>query len=1043
MGAALSGTVHALCIGIDNYQAPGFRPMQFARRDALAMHALLTDNSNGDCVLLQDAEATKAGLVSELHRLSEVSGNDDVVFVCFSGHGTRTRELATYDAIPGRFADTALPLTEFVSLVRAIRARLLVVVLDCCFSGGMLARAFFEPGDDGGLARSDAVGAWEVLKSISGDGRIFFGAASADEEAFELPRYRHGILTHHLIQGLMGAGDVLDNKGRVCLTSLVRYVQAKVSAEEIGTRKRRQHPTFEGTMRKTSFPPLRPGPRYLAVGDHAQPPPVNKDLMSLVPHGIDPTLAKPWRSRVGKLNDAQVAAINAGGLLQGCNVVVSAPTASGKTLVGEIAALHALDGNRKAVFLLPSRALVSEQYQRFQETYGPLGHRVVRATGVLREHVGDLVSGSFEIAVVTYETFIGVYSAHPKLLDRVGVLVIDEIQNLLLPDRGPRLELLLTRLRNATRQGLSVPQLVGLSAVLGNQEELASWLGAYPVRQEDRTIALSEGVVGPDGDYRYRMHGGGQPVKESAQRLIAASEGISRDQLAERLVATLVANGERVLVFRAWRASASDFARRLARQLGLPSAKSALTALPQGDVSRVGLLLRDCLNNGVAFHNADLLEAEQEAVVRGFGDRPGDVRVVVATTTLSQGVNLFADSVVICELDHPDRPYTPDEYQNMAGRAGRDQPGRAFVVCAGEAETKRVLRDYVNAEPQPARSALIGPDLDLDAVVLTVLNVVKHEGHGADAAGVADFLRWSFAAFHERWDDASDPFSLDRVRTVIDSLCQEGFLVSDADVHQLTPLGETVVRSGLPVASARALAAALRGVAAVDLTRMTLIGAAQLVTEADDGRFAKKSTNWQREYDGFARQLNRQRCAPQVADALLGSRSQRGARTGRTRRAIACLMWSAGQPIAEIEQALSLYLRPQAGIRDPGPIAYAAQRTADVIQAVIDVARHLHPDADLSELAEDLPWQLSAGIAKGLAPVARHLNRAVDREVYLRLRLHELTDATAVATAEDDLLLQCVGGVESLASALRAAAEAAQEEANQPTLDDLIAPPED
>ncbi|MDX3661500.1 DEAD/DEAH box helicase [Streptomyces sp. ID05-26A] len=1038
----MTGTLHALCIGIDNYRDPEFRPMQFARRDALAVHALLTDNSSGDCVLLQDAEATKVRLVTELHRLAEVSSDDDVVFISFSGHGTRTRQLATYDAVPGQFADTALPLTEFVSLVRTIKARLLVVVLDCCFSGGVLARAFYAPGDDGSVARSDTTGAWDVLKSINGDGRIFLGAASADEEAFELPLYRHGILTHHLVQALMGAGDVLDDKGRVCLTSLVRYVQAKVGAEEIGTWKRRQHPTFEGTMRRPSFLPLRPGPRYLAIGDHAQPPPVNKDLMSLVPHGIDSAMAKLWRNRVSKLNNMQVNAINAGGLLHGCNVVVSAPTASGKTLVGEIAALRTLDGNRKAVFLLPSRALVSEQYQRFQATYGPLGHRVVRATGGLREQVGDLVSGSFEIAVVTYETFIGLYSAHPKLLDRVGVLVVDEIQNLLLPDRGPRLELFLTRLRKAAQQGLPIPQLVGLSAVLGDQpDQLAGWLGAYPARHEERTVELSEGVVGPDGSYRHRVHGGGQQAKESTQRLLAASEENSPGRLAERVVETLVAQGKRVLVFRARRAGASDFARRLARQLGLPPAKSTLTALPQGDVSRLGLLLRDCLKSGVAFHNADLLDVEQEAVVRGFGDRAGDIRVVVATTTLSQGVNLFADAVVICELDHPDRPYTADEYQNMAGRAGRDQPGQAFVVCAGEDEVKRVWRDYVNAEPQVARSALIGPELDLDAVVLTVLNVLEKEEGGADAAGVADFLRWSFAAFHERWDDAHNPFSLERVRFAVDALSEEGFLVAGG--WQLTPLGETVVRSGLSVSSARALAATLKDVSATDLTRMTLIGAAQLVTEADDSRFAKKSANWDREYDRFAQQLVRQLCASAVAGALLGRRSEKGARTGRTRRAIACQMWSAGQPITEIEQALSLYLRPQAGIRDPGPIAYAARRTADVIQPVIDIARHLHPDADLGELAENLPWQLSAGVGKGLAPVVRHLNRAVDREVYLRLRHDKLTDANTIAAADDGQVLHCAGGDELLAASLRAAAEAALEEAGQPALDDLIAPPED
>lgn len=144
-----------------------------------------------------------------------------------------------------------------------------------------------------------------------------------------------------------------------------------------------------------------------------------------------------------------------------------------------------------------------------------------------------------------------------------------------------------------------------------------------------------------------------------------------------------------------------------------------------------------------------------------------------------------------------------------------------------------------------------------------------------------------------------------------------------------------------------------------------------------------------------------------------------------------------------IEQALTLHMRVQDGIREPGPVAHAAQRTADVIHAVIDIAFHVHPGAALGELAQVLPWQLSLGIVKGLVPVARHLQRPVDREVYLRLAREGLRDAVSVDSADAACLLSCAGGDGPVADALRVAAEAAVAEADQPDLDDLIDLPED
>lgn len=94
--------------------------------------------------------------------------------------------------------------------------------------------------------------------------------------------------------------------------------------------------------------------------------------------------------------------------------------------------------------------------------------------------------------------------------------------------------------------------------------------------------------------------------------------------------------------------------------------------------------------------------------MRAFRDPDGEIPVAVATTTLAQGVNLSADTVVMRELEHPgspERPYSVSEYKNMAGRAGRRKPGRAVVLSDGGVETQRIWRTTStraqNRQPRP------------------------------------------------------------------------------------------------------------------------------------------------------------------------------------------------------------------------------------------------------------------------------------------------------------------------------------------------------
>ncbi len=136
---------HGLFIGINIYQSEIVGNLKSAVRDAAALHALFADNLGDSCSLLTDAEATKQRLRQELSNLQRDSADEDVVIIGFSGHGGDTHELITYDTDSYDLPGTALPLAELTDLVSAIPAKHLLVILDCCFSGGAGAKVLLAP----------------------------------------------------------------------------------------------------------------------------------------------------------------------------------------------------------------------------------------------------------------------------------------------------------------------------------------------------------------------------------------------------------------------------------------------------------------------------------------------------------------------------------------------------------------------------------------------------------------------------------------------------------------------------------------------------------------------------------------------------------------------------------------------------------------------------------------------------------------------------------------------------------------------------------
>jgi len=395
------------------------------------------------------------------------------------------------------------------------------------------------------------------------------------------------------------------------------------------------------------------------------------------------------------------------GVLEGRNLVLASPTASGKTLVAILCAMkHVLERRGKVLYLTPLRALANEKYEefkRFEAVEKPDGGHVRVAIST-----GDYDSPELELAladviITTNEKADSILRHKPSWVADITLVVADEIHLLTFPDRGPTLEIVLARVMK-TRPDV---QIIALSATVSNAGELAEWLGAAMVDTDWRPVKLREGVL-------Y----GGQVLFKDGDILDLGQEG--RRKPLSALVRRAVRLGGQVLVFVGTRRRAVSTARRLAssvRDMLPSSARDALDrladqVLASGERTRLSELLAELVRQGAAFHHAGLGGAHRRLVEQAF--RSGHIKALAATPTLAYGVNLPARTVVIYDY----RRYEPGygyydmsvlDYKQMCGRAGRpryDEVGEAILVARTEEEQDFLMRAYALSEPERIWSKL-------------------------------------------------------------------------------------------------------------------------------------------------------------------------------------------------------------------------------------------------------------------------------------------------------------------------------------------------
>ncbi|WP_435348265.1 DEAD/DEAH box helicase [Haloarchaeobius sp. HRN-SO-5] len=456
------------------------------------------------------------------------------------------------------------------------------------------------------------------------------------------------------------------------------------------------------------------------------------------------------------------------------NVVASAPTASGKTALAELAICKTLDAGGTALFIAPLRALTNEKeadWDRFED----LGYSVYVVTG--ERDLNPRRARHADILVMTPEKLDSATRKHdtPRydFITDVDVCVIDEVHLLDSDRRGAVLEVTVSRLRR-----LCDPRVVALSATMPNIDDVAGWLDAPPETtfefgDEYRPVDLNAGVK----TYTHGENSFADKYRRLYRALDLAEPHLNEDGQA--------------LVFVSSRQDTVQAAKKARDEV----AKRDVSMGARGDYdfhTETQELDNDTLRNscidGVAFHHAGLSKNDKDRVEEWF--KRGDLQLLFSTSTLAWGVNLPARCVVIRDTKIHDPlegevDMSPLDVLQMLGRAGRpgyDDVGYGWVVCDGSdaGKYRRLLRDGKEIESRLAEN--------LDAH----LNAEIAMGTVQDLDDVMDWLETTFYFQRARSNPEAYEFEdrRERVRTVLQSLVDRGFVETGEDLRiEATGLG--------------------------------------------------------------------------------------------------------------------------------------------------------------------------------------------------------------------------------------------------------------
>jgi replicative superfamily II helicase len=417
------------------------------------------------------------------------------------------------------------------------------------------------------------------------------------------------------------------------------------------------------------------------------------------------------------------------------NVLLGAPTGSGKTVAAELAVFRLMNERPKfkAVYIAPLKALVSERMSDWKKKFesGDLRRKVVELTGDVTPDVAALKRA--DILVTTPEKWDGISRSWHKrgYVQQVGLVIIDEI-HLLGEDRGPVLEVIVSRMRYISAQTGRPIRIVGLSTALANAVDLADWLGIdrvglYNFRPSVRPIPMDVHIQGfPGKHYCPRMATMNKPIYAAVAT-----------HSPEKPVLVFVSSRRqtRLTALELISLCASDENPRRFLHMD-PEHCQALVDATVKDAA-----LKHTLVFGVGIHHAGLCQADRDLVEELFVG--GSIQILVCTSTLAWGVNFPAHLVVVKGTEffdgkigrYVDFPIT--DVLQMMGRAGRPQyDSEAVAVIMVHEPKKQFYRKFLY-EPFPVESQLL-------KCLHDHINAEIAGGTITSRADAVDYLTWTY-----------------------------------------------------------------------------------------------------------------------------------------------------------------------------------------------------------------------------------------------------------------------------------------------------------
>ncbi|MDD4594960.1 MAG: DEAD/DEAH box helicase [Methanobacteriaceae archaeon] len=483
---------------------------------------------------------------------------------------------------------------------------------------------------------------------------------------------------------------------------------------------------------------------------------------------------------IKEFNPAQKAVIESGYLDDKENTIIAIPTASGKTVLGVMAALKTILNGGKAVYAAPLISIQNEKIKEFKkfEKHGITIDRSPRSS---------------DLSVMVFESFDALTRFSWNTLREVDTIIIDEFHMIGEFSRGPTLECAITRAKKINPN----LRIIALSATLENMDEIEGWLNAKVIEHDYRPVPLNKEVLDTEmfntknkNDVIVKI------IEKSLEENSQALSFVSTRRFTESL-ATYVSGKMKKKISKTQKAKFKKVADEL---LDVPKKKGSK---PTSTCVR----LAEAAENGAVFHHAGLFNEQKEIIEDEF--RAGNILMIAATPSLMYGVNLPSKYVAI-------RDYTrwtsrgPQnipvfDYLQMSGRAGRpqyDTVGYSYLIAKSMDEAMDLEERYVHGLVEHTNSKLIE---NKDAVLKQIISQVA-SNLSKTPDELQEFFEMTFYGFQMKNNPSMSLFASDSLQFEIQSslefLLQNGILMATPNGLKATDFGNLIAKSNYAVETA-------------------------------------------------------------------------------------------------------------------------------------------------------------------------------------------------------------------------------------------------